>query len=97
MLENLGSINWVTLIISVVAIIALVIFKVCNSFLLSSRVQIPIKIYQREERKWVTKKYSWPFPIPAALLVIIVATLISYYGMFDDKFEVAPVGNVPNG
>ncbi len=43
------------------------------------------------------KKYSWPIPIPAALVVIVAATVIAYFGNFEEQFNVAPVGNIPNG
>jgi len=95
--KNLGSINWPTLVISIVAIVALVIFRVINGCLLSPRLRIPVKIYKRSARKWVTKRYSWPLPIPAALIVIIAAAIIAYFGNFQEKFEVAPVGKIPEG
>ena len=97
LLKNIGSINWPTLIVSIVAILALVIFRVVNSCLLSPRVRLPMKIYKRRERKWVTRKCSWPLPIPAALIVIIVAAVIAYYGRFQERFDVAPVGTIPDG
>ncbi len=97
MLENFGSINWATVVVSLVAIFVLLIFKITNAFLLSSRVHLPVKVYSRNQRKWMKKKYSWPIPIPAALVVIVAATVIAYFGNFEEQFNVAPVGNIPNG
>ena len=72
MFENFRCINWATIIISVIAIIFLIIFKILNKLLKSPKLKIPIKVYRPAEKKWVTKRVPWPIPIPSQLIVVSV-------------------------
>lgn len=97
MLQNVKSINWATIIVSTVAIIFLIIFRILNMLLKSPKVKVPLKVYKRAENKWTVKRFPWPIPIPSQLIVVVVATLISYFAMLEKKFDVTPVGYIPNG
>ncbi|XP_072025146.1 sulfate transporter-like [Amphiura filiformis] len=44
--------------------------------------------------KW---KDKIKFPIPTELIVVVIATLSSYYGKLPDKYGIDPVGHIPHG
>jgi len=49
--------------------------------------------------KMINDKYShkFPAPIPIEIITVIVATVISYYAKFEDKWKVTIVGELPLG
>ena len=70
MFVNIRSINLATIIVSAVAIVFLIIFKILNKLLKSPKIQIPVKTYRRTERQWIVKRFPWPVPIPSQLIVV---------------------------
>lgn len=70
MFQNVGCINWATIIISIIAIIFLIAFKILNKLLKSPKLKVPVKIYRRTEAKCITKRFQWPIPIPSQLIVV---------------------------
>ena len=71
MFRNFGSINWSTVLLSAIAIFFLIVFKILNKLLKSPKVpKVPVKVYRRTERKWITKRFTWPVPIPSQLIVV---------------------------
>jgi hypothetical protein len=69
MFENISCVNPTTIIISIIAMIFLIIFKIVNKLVIP-KIKVPVKIYLRDQKKWVTKMFPWPFPIPAQLIVV---------------------------
>ena len=74
MFDNITSVNRATFIMSAVAMVFLVIFKILNKLLKSPRVKIPVKVYKRDQGKWTTKYIPWPIPIPSQLIVVCVCS-----------------------
>lgn len=91
----ISEVNPATIVISVIAILFLIAFKICNKFL--PRLRVPIPVYSRVLRHCKAHKIKWPVPIPSQIIVVIVGTLISYLVGFDEKYDVPIVGNITNG
>ena len=70
MFSHFGEINWATIILSVITMFFLIIFKILNKLLKSPKVKVPCKVYRRNERSWIVKKFPWPVPIPSQLIVV---------------------------
>ena len=62
-------INTATVIISIIAIIALIIFRVVDRKVLR-KLKVPCWRYSRQRRKWEKEKIQWPIPLPAQLIVV---------------------------
>jgi MFS superfamily sulfate permease-like transporter len=91
----LDTTNVATLIIAVVAMAALIGFNFLNKWL--KKKKIPTVKYSRQQREFSVKWVKWTIPIPAPLVVLILATLISFLGSFERNFDVIIVGNIPQG
>ncbi|XP_029579770.1 solute carrier family 26 member 6 isoform X3 [Salmo trutta] len=63
--------------------------------LVVSLVALLVLIVVKELNSCYEKKL--PLPIPIELIVIIAATLISYYGNLNSQYDVAVVGEIPRG
>ncbi|XP_041713971.1 solute carrier family 26 member 6 [Coregonus clupeaformis] len=63
--------------------------------LVVSLVALVVLIVVKELNSCYEKKL--PLPIPIELIVIIAATLISYYGNLNSQYDVAVVGEIPRG
>ncbi|XP_013990168.1 solute carrier family 26 member 6 [Salmo salar] len=63
--------------------------------LVISLVALLVLIVVKELNSCYEKKL--PLPIPIELIVIIAATLISYYGNLNSQYDVAVVGEIPRG
>ncbi|KAL1021612.1 hypothetical protein UPYG_G00015540 [Umbra pygmaea] len=63
--------------------------------LVVSLVALVVLIVVKELNNYYKKKL--PLPIPIELIVIIAATLISYYGDLNSQYNVAVVGEIPRG
>ncbi len=97
MFRNFTHINPAAIVVSIIAMVFLIIFKILNKLLKSPKVKVPFKVYRRQEHRWVVKKFQWPIPIPSQLIVVIVATIISYVAMLQDRYNIDPIGHIPNG
>ncbi|KAM9506350.1 solute carrier family 26 member 6 isoform 1-T1 [Salvelinus alpinus] len=63
--------------------------------LVVSLVALVVLIVVKELNSCYEKKL--PLPIPIELIVIVAATLISYYGKLNSQYDVAVVGEIPRG
>uniref|UniRef100_A0A8K9UUZ6 Solute carrier family 26 member 6, like 2 n=1 Tax=Oncorhynchus mykiss TaxID=8022 RepID=A0A8K9UUZ6_ONCMY len=63
--------------------------------LVVSLVALVVLIVVKELNSCYEKKL--PLPIPIELIVIVAATLISYYGNLNSQYDVAVVGEIPRG
>jgi len=92
---KITEINVATLIVSIISIAVLIGFKITNFFL--GKVKLPIPTYSKRERSWRVKKIKWPIPLPSQLIVVIFATIISYFAQLNERYEVGIVEKVPRG
>jgi MFS superfamily sulfate permease-like transporter len=91
----INTTNVATLIIAVVAMAALIGLTLLNKWL--KKKKFPTVKYSRQQRKFSVKWVKWTIPIPAPLVVLILATLISFLGSFERNFDVIIVGDIPQG
>ncbi|XP_071784286.1 prestin-like [Asterias amurensis] len=90
--SKLSQVNVAAVITSIITISFLVAINEIRDFLRHRGTHVVIDGVRqrvREPRRNI--------PVPSELIVIIVATVISYFGHFNDNLGLAVVGNIPTG
>ena len=63
------NVNTAAFIISVLCIIALIVFRIVDRKLLR-KLKVPCFLYSRYSKKWTKRKFKWPIPLPSQLIVV---------------------------